>query len=39
MNDELVSDENATLTLADLGDGDAVKLSAGKKRHALLKAV
>lgn len=39
VNDELVSDENATLTLADLGDGDAVKLSAGKKRHALLKAV
>ncbi|WP_018147230.1 tyrosine--tRNA ligase [Henriciella marina] len=39
VNDALVSDENASLTLADLGDGDAVKLSAGKKRHALLKAV
>mgnify|MGYP003119647996 CR=1 FL=1 len=37
VNDEPVSDENATLTLADLADGGAVKLSAGKKRHALLK--
>ena len=37
INDEKVSDENATLTRSDLGDGDAVKLSAGKKRHALLK--
>lgn len=37
LNDVLVSDPNATLTLADLKDG-AAKLSAGKKRHALVKA-
>ncbi|MFN7055034.1 tyrosine--tRNA ligase [Hyphomonas sp.] len=37
LNDVLVTDPNATLTLADLKDG-AAKLSAGKKRHALVKA-
>ena len=36
VNDVLVSDQNGTLSAADLVDG-AIKLSAGKKRHALLK--
>jgi len=37
VNDVLVSDQNGTLGTADLIDG-AIKLSAGKKRHALVKA-
>jgi tyrosyl-tRNA synthetase len=36
VNDEAVSDENATLTNAHVIDG-AIKLSFGKKKHALLK--
>ena len=36
VNDEKVTDEGALLTLDDM-DGDAIKLSAGKKRHALVK--
>ncbi len=36
VNDELVSDETATLTPADLRDG-VIKLSFGKKKHALLR--
>ena len=36
VNDVLVSDQNGTLSAADLVDG-AIKLTAGKKRHALLK--
>jgi tyrosyl-tRNA synthetase len=36
VNDELVSDENASLTPADL-QGGAIKLSVGKKKHALLR--
>jgi tyrosyl-tRNA synthetase len=36
VNDEAVSDENATLTSANVVDG-AIKLSFGKKKHALLK--
>lgn len=36
VNDELVSDPNAKVSAADLKDG-AIKLSAGKKRHALVK--
>ncbi|MGI9481808.1 MAG: tyrosine--tRNA ligase [Hyphomicrobiales bacterium] len=36
VNDDVVNDETATLTDADLSDG-AVKLSFGKKKHALLK--
>jgi len=36
VNDELVTDETATLTSADLRDG-AIKLSLGKKKHALLR--
>lgn len=37
LNDVLVTDPNAALSLADLKNG-AIKLSAGKKRHALVKA-
>jgi tyrosyl-tRNA synthetase len=37
VNDVLVSDQNGTLGTADL-IGGAIKLSAGKKRHALVKA-
>ena len=36
VNDALVSDPNAKVSMADLQDG-AIKLSAGKKRHALVK--
>jgi tyrosyl-tRNA synthetase len=36
VNDSAVSDENATLSVADLVDG-AIKLSVGKKKHALLR--
>ena len=39
VNDAVVSDENAVLSSDDLSDDATVKLSAGKKRHALLKAV
>ena len=36
VNDEAVTDPNAKVSAADLQDG-AIKLSAGKKRHALIK--
>jgi tyrosyl-tRNA synthetase len=36
VNDEAVTDPNAKVSSADLNDG-AIKLSAGKKRHALVK--
>lgn len=36
VNDEAVTDPNAKVSAADLKDG-AIKLSAGKKRHALIK--
>lgn len=36
VNDASVTDENATLSTADLKDG-AIKLSLGKKKHALLR--
>jgi tyrosyl-tRNA synthetase len=36
VNDFAISDENATLSSADLRDG-AIKLSLGKKKHALLR--
>ncbi len=36
VNDTLVSEESATLTATDIVDG-AIKLSLGKKKHALLK--
>jgi len=38
VNDVAVSDQNATLSTSDIVDG-AIKLSAGKKRHALIKPV
>lgn len=37
VNDALVTDPNAKVSMADMQDG-AIKLSAGKKRHALVKA-
>jgi len=37
VNDEAVTDPNAKISATDLKDG-AIKLSAGKKRHALIKA-
>ena len=36
VNDVTVTDETATLTAADLVDG-AIKLSLGRKKHALLR--
>jgi tyrosyl-tRNA synthetase len=39
LNDVAVSDEAAKASPADLNADDAVKLSAGKKRHALVKPV
>jgi tyrosyl-tRNA synthetase len=39
VNDASVSDENLVLTLADLDANGVVKLSAGKKRHALVKPI
>ncbi|MBZ8132239.1 tyrosine--tRNA ligase [Afifella sp. IM 167] len=38
VNDAAVSDERAVLGLADLGEDGAIKLSSGRKRHALLRA-
>lgn len=37
VNDATVSDEKATLTLADLSGEGVIKLSMGKKKHVLLK--
>ncbi|MBI1384953.1 MAG: tyrosine--tRNA ligase [Rhizobiales bacterium] len=37
LNDAPVTDERATVTLADLGPEGAIKLSIGKKKHVLLK--
>jgi tyrosyl-tRNA synthetase len=39
VNDRPVSDENAVLGAADLDAEGAIKLSVGKKRHALVRAV
>ncbi|WP_026380081.1 tyrosine--tRNA ligase [Afifella pfennigii] len=38
VNDAAVSDERATLGPADLNEAGAIKLSSGRKRHALLRA-
>ncbi|MDA1088731.1 MAG: tyrosine--tRNA ligase [Proteobacteria bacterium] len=38
VNDTAISDETQNITSADLGDDGTIKLSAGKKRHALIKA-
>ncbi len=37
INDAVIADEARIVTLADLGAEDAVKLSAGRKRHALIR--
>ncbi len=37
VNDLPVMDQNAVLTAADLGEDGVIKLSAGKKRHALIR--
>jgi len=39
LNDKPISGEIDLITLADVGDSGAIKLSAGKKRHALIKPV
>ena len=39
INDEQIKDENHPVTVSDLNDEGVVKVSAGKKRHALLRAV
>ncbi len=39
INDRAVGDETRTVTLDDLNPDGAIKLSAGKKRHALVRAV
>lgn len=39
VNDRALQDERATLSRDDLTDGDVIKLSLGKKKHVLLKAV
>ena len=39
VNDEAVSDEFRQVTNTDIGGEGVIKLSAGKKRHALLKPV
>ena len=39
MNDAAIADEAAKATAADLNGDGVIKLSAGKKRHALVKAV
>jgi tyrosyl-tRNA synthetase len=37
VNDRLVTDEKRVLTLADLGADGVIKLTKGKKRHALVR--
>ena len=37
VNDQVISDEKALLTLGDLTDDGVIKLSMGKKRHVLLR--
>jgi tyrosyl-tRNA synthetase len=39
LNDEKISDETQSVTLADASADGVIKLSAGKKRHALIKPV
>ena len=38
VNDQQVDDENASLGEADIDGDGVIKLSAGRKRHALLRA-
>ena len=39
VNDDTIGDETQAITSADLNEDGVIKLSAGKKRHALIKAV
>ncbi len=39
LNDETVSDELRMIKVADLGANGTIKLSAGKKRHALVRVL
>ncbi len=39
INDTAVNDENMSLSVTDLQDDSYIKLSAGKKRHALVKVI
>lgn len=39
INDFVLDDQNAVITEQDLGDTGTIKLSAGKKRHALVRAI
>ncbi len=39
LNDQVIEDDGLTVTSANAGEGGAVKLSAGKKRHILVKPV
>ncbi len=39
VNDNVIADDKATLSEADLGEGGVIKLSFGKKRHVLLKPI
>ena len=38
LNDAPITDETHLITLADMSDDGVIKLSAGKKRHALVRA-
>jgi tyrosyl-tRNA synthetase len=38
VNDRAITDDNAALAMADLNDQGVIKLSLGKKKHALIKA-
>ena len=37
LNDVAIAGEDRVITVADIGGGGAIKLSAGKKRHVLLR--
>ena len=39
VNDVRLQDESATVSLADVNDDGVIKLSAGRKRHALVRPV
>ena len=39
VNDAAIGNETQAITSADLNEDGVIKLSAGKKRHALIKAV
>ena len=39
LNDETIADENRKITLDNLNADSVIKLSSGKKRHAVVRAV